>query len=81
VIWYFQFFFYFHGADQDGQVRLLQLDTATWPASSSSPHLWGVALKEWKGTSRRTKGLVALGLFLLVGSTVVVGYGNYLKVR
>jgi hypothetical protein len=22
---------------------------------------------------------VALGLFLLVGSTVVVGYGNYLK--
>jgi L-rhamnose-H+ transport protein len=40
-----------------------------------------MALKEWKGTSRRTKGLVAFGLFLLVGSTVVVGYGNYLKVR
>jgi L-rhamnose-H+ transport protein len=38
-------------------------------------------LHEWKGTSLRTKALVTLGLFLLVGSTVVVGYGNYLKVR
>jgi len=43
--------------------------------------LWGLALHEWKGTSRRTRALVALGLFLLVGSTVVVGYGNYLKVK
>jgi len=41
--------------------------------------LWGLALKEWRGTSRRTKLLVAAGLVLLVGSTMVVGYGNYLK--
>ncbi|MGD0649398.1 MAG: hypothetical protein ABR971_15545 [Acidobacteriaceae bacterium] len=41
--------------------------------------LWGLALREWKGTSRRTKVLVAGGLFLLVSSTIVVGYGNYLK--
>jgi L-rhamnose-H+ transport protein len=41
--------------------------------------LWGLALKEWRGTSLRTRWLVSAGLFLLVGSTVVVGYGNYLK--
>jgi L-rhamnose-H+ transport protein len=41
--------------------------------------LWGLALKDWRGTRRRTKPLVAMGLFLLVSSTVVVGYGNYLK--
>ena len=41
--------------------------------------LWGLALKEWRGTSRRTKWLVTAGLFLLISSTVVVGYGNYLK--
>jgi hypothetical protein len=29
----------------------------------------------------RTKALVACGLLLLVGSTVVVGYGSYLKAR
>jgi L-rhamnose-H+ transport protein len=41
--------------------------------------LWGLVLKEWSGTSRRTKVLVTIGLVLLVGSTVIVGYGNYLK--
>ena len=40
--------------------------------------LWGLVLKEWHGTSRRTKLLVTCGLCLLVGSTIVVGYGNYL---
>ena len=41
--------------------------------------LWGLVLHEWRDTSRRTKLLMALGLFLLVGSTVVVGWGNYLE--
>ena len=70
----------FHGADKDGQVRLFQLDAA-YGEHHHLCHPLGVARRSGKGTSRRTKGLVALGLFLLVGSTVVVGYGNYLKVR
>ncbi len=41
--------------------------------------LWGIFLKEWKGTSPRTRVLVAAGLTLLIGSTLLVGYGNYLK--
>jgi L-rhamnose-H+ transport protein len=80
VIWYFQFFFY-----STGQTKMGKYDFSSWTLHMASiiifATLWGMALKEWKGTSRRTKGLVALGLFLLVGSTVVVGYGNYLKVR
>jgi L-rhamnose-H+ transport protein len=80
VIWYFQFFFY-----SMGQTKMGKYDFSSWTLHMASiiifATLWGVALKEWKGTSRRTRGLVALGLFLLVGSTVVVGYGNYLKVR
>jgi L-rhamnose-H+ transport protein len=40
--------------------------------------LWGIALKEWKGTGTRTRLLVCLSLLVLVGSTVIVGYGNYL---
>ena len=39
--------------------------------------LWGIALKEWNGAGVRTKLLVALSLLVLVASTVVVGYGNY----
>jgi len=80
VIWYFQFFFY-----SMGQTRMGKYDFSSWTLHMASiiifATLWGVALHEWKGTSRRTKSLVALGLFLLVSSTVVVGYGNYLKVR
>ena len=38
--------------------------------------LWGIALKEWKGAGKRTKLLVALSLLVLVGSTMIVGYGN-----
>ena len=78
--WYMQFFFYTMGETQMGRYKF-----SSWTLHMASiiifATLWGMALKEWKGTSRRTKGLVALGLFLLVGSTVVVGYGNYLKVR
>jgi L-rhamnose-H+ transport protein len=80
VIWYFQFFFY-----SMGQTKMGKYDFSSWTLHMASiiifATLWGMVLKEWKGTSRRTKALVALGLFLLVSSTVVVGYGNYLKVR
>jgi L-rhamnose-H+ transport protein len=43
--------------------------------------LWGVVLHEWRGTGGRTKALGTLGFSLLVLSTIVVGYGNYLKAR
>ncbi len=78
VIWYFQFFFY-----SMGQTKMGKYDFSSWTLHMASiiifATLWGLFLKEWRGTSRRTKILVAAGLFLLVSSTVVVGYGNYLK--
>ena len=40
--------------------------------------LWGIALKEWKGAGGRTRLLVAFSLLVLVSSTVIVGYGNYI---
>ena len=39
--------------------------------------LWGIGLKEWKGAGVQAGRLLALALLLLVGSTVIVGYGNY----
>jgi L-rhamnose-H+ transport protein len=78
VIWYFQFFFY-----SMGQTKMGKYDFSSWTLHMASiiifATLWGLFLKEWHGTSRRTKLLVSTGLFLLIGSTVVVGYGNYLK--
>ena len=77
VIWYFQFFFY-----SMGQTLMGKYDFSSWTLHMASiiifATLWGIALKEWQDTSRRTRLLVTCGLFLLIASTVVVGYGNYL---
>ncbi len=40
--------------------------------------LWGVALQEWRGSSRKTHLLITLGIAILILSTVIVGYGNKL---
>jgi len=75
--WYFQFFFYTMGETQMGRYKF-----SSWTLHMASimifSTLWGIALKEWKGTGLRTKCLVGLSLFVLVASTVIVGYGNYL---
>ena len=77
VIWYFQFFFY-----SLGQTKMGKYDFSSWTLHMASiiifATLWGLALKEWIGTSIRTRLLVTAGLVLLIGSTVIVGYGNYL---
>ena len=77
VIWYFQFFFY-----SMGQTKMGKYDFSSWTLHMASiiifATLWGLVLKEWHGTSSRTKLLVTAGLILLVGSTVIVGYGNYI---
>jgi L-rhamnose-H+ transport protein len=78
--WYMQFFFY-----SMGQTRMGKYDFSSWTLHMASiiifSTLWGVALREWKGTSQRTHVLIAVGLAVLIGSTIIVGYGNYLKVR
>ena len=77
--WYLQFFFYTMGRTQLGR----KYDFSSWTLHMASiiifSMLWGIALKEWKGTSRKTHWLIAVGLAVLIGSTVIVGYGNYLK--
>jgi L-rhamnose-H+ transport protein len=74
--WYMQFFFYTMGETQMGRYKF-----SSWTLHMASiiifATLWGIALKEWNGTSSKTKLFVALSLLILVGSTIVVGYGNY----
>ena len=77
--WYMQFFFYTMGETQMGRYKF-----SSWTLHMASimifSTLWGIALREWNGTGRRTKLLVAASLFVLIASTVIVGYGNYLGV-
>jgi len=77
--WYFRFFFYTMGESQMGRYGF-----SSWTLHMASiiifSSLWGIGFKEWKGAGVRAGSLLGLALFLLVASTVIVGYGNYLGV-
>lgn len=80
LTWYFQFFFYTMGEIQMGRFAF-----SSWTLHMASiiifSTLWGLALKEWRGTSGRTHRLIAAGVAVLIVSTLVVGYGNYLGAK
>jgi L-rhamnose-H+ transport protein len=80
LTWYLQFFFYTMGETQMGRFGF-----SSWTLHMASiiifSTVWGVLLKEWLGTSRRTHALIAGGIAVLILSTFVVGYGNYLAAR
>jgi L-rhamnose-H+ transport protein len=75
--WYFQFFFYTMGETQMGKYSF-----SSWTLHMASiiifSTLWGLGFKEWKGAGAPAMRFLSVALFLLVGSTVIVGYGNFL---
>lgn len=77
VTWYMQFFFYTMGETQMGAYKF-----SSWTIHMASivifSSLWGIGLKEWKGAGRTAHAFLAAGLAVLVGSTMIIGYGNYL---
>ncbi len=77
TLWYLQFFFYGMGTTKMGKY-----DFSSWTLHMASIIIFGtlvgVYLSEWKGVTGRTHGLMLLGLVVLVSSTIVIGYGNYL---
>lgn len=80
ITWYLQFFFYTMGESQMGRFRF-----SSWTLHMASiiifSTMWGWILREWQGASRRTQLLIAAGMTVLVLSTLIVGYGNYLGVH
>jgi len=75
--WYLQFMFYGMGTTKMGKY-----DFSSWTIHMAFiivfSNLWGLVLMEWRGSGARTLRLIAAGIAVLVASTVVVGYGNYL---
>ncbi len=75
VTWYLQFFFYGMGTTQLGR-----LNAASWPLHMASiilfATLWGIVLREWKGTSSATHRWIGAGLAVLVLSIFIIGFGN-----
>lgn len=75
--WYFQFFFYTMGESQMGRYSF-----SSWTLHMSSiiifATVWGLGLREWRGAGKRSLTFLAVGLLVLIGSTVVIGFGNAL---
>jgi L-rhamnose-H+ transport protein len=65
-----------------GETQMGRFKFSSWTLHMASimifSTLWGIAMREWTGTSRHTKRLVALTLLVLIASTVIIGYGNSL---
>jgi L-rhamnose-H+ transport protein len=76
--WYFQFFFY-----TMGQSKMGKFDFASWTLHMASiiifATMWGWIFHEWKAASKKSHQLIAAGVATLLLSTIVIGFGAYLK--
>ena len=79
VTWYLQFFFYGMGETRMGEAFSFSSWTLHMAFIIAFSNIWGVMLQEWKATDRRTHALLFAGITVLILSTIIVGYGNYLK--
>jgi len=74
--WFLQFFFYGMGESKLGN------GASSWILHMAFiiliANMWGIALKEWTGVSKRTKNTIAIGITVIILSVILVGYGNYL---
>jgi L-rhamnose-H+ transport protein len=77
TVWFLQFFFYGMGESKLGN------GASSWILHMAFiilvANVWGIALKEWKGISRKTTITITMGILLILISVVMVGYGNALK--
>ncbi|MDD4870478.1 MAG: L-rhamnose/proton symporter RhaT [Kiritimatiellae bacterium] len=78
--WYMQFFFYTMGETQMGKFGF-----ASWTLHMASiiifSTMWGWIFHEWKGSSKKAHTLIASGILLLILSTIIIGFGTWLKTR
>jgi L-rhamnose-H+ transport protein len=72
--WFLQFFFYGMGESKLGN------GASSWILHMAFiilvANMWGFALKEWKGVSRKALNTILLGIITIIISVILVGYGN-----
>jgi L-rhamnose-H+ transport protein len=75
--WFLQFFFYGMGESKLGN------GPSSWILHMSfiilTANVWGIILKEWKGTGEKTIRTVIIGILTIIASVLLVGYGNSIK--
>ncbi|MDP4256274.1 MAG: L-rhamnose/proton symporter RhaT, partial [Bacteroidota bacterium] len=76
-VWFLQFFFYGMGESRLGN------GASSWILHMAFiilvANMWGIALREWKGVSRKTRVMITVGIITILLSVLLVGYGNSQK--
>ncbi|MDP4148608.1 MAG: L-rhamnose/proton symporter RhaT [Bacteroidota bacterium] len=77
TVWFLQFFFYGMGESRLGN------GASSWILHMAFiilvANMWGIALREWKGVSRKTRVMITVGIITILLSVLLVGYGNSQK--
>ncbi|MEJ7678606.1 MAG: L-rhamnose/proton symporter RhaT [Segetibacter sp.] len=77
TVWFLQFFFYGMGESKLGN------GASSWILHMAFiilvANMWGVALKEWSGVSKKTRTTITIGILAIFLSVILVGYGNAIK--
>lgn len=75
--WFLQFFFYGMGESRLGN------GASSWILHMAFiiliANMWGLLLKEWKAVSSKTFTTFVFGIFTIILSVMIVGYGNSLS--
>jgi L-rhamnose-H+ transport protein len=76
TMWFLQFFFYGMGESKLGN------GASSWILHMAFiiliANVWGLVLREWKGVGKKTNATIIAGIAIIIGSVLVVGYGNSL---
>ncbi len=77
IVWCLQFVCFKTGEPSMGSTSYIGW-SVLMASSILFSQLLGILLGEWKGTGGKTRGLLASGLILLIGSSVLAGYAGSL---
>lgn len=72
VLWFMQFFFFGMGKSQLPEEMAIFGWSILMALNISLSNIWGLILKEWQGTGRRTLIILIIGIAILIASTFVV---------
>jgi L-rhamnose-H+ transport protein len=75
-VWYNQFFFYGMGETNMGDAFKFSSWSIHMAFIIVFSNLWGIFFHEWKGTSRKARWYLTLGIMALILSTIIIGLGN-----
>ncbi|MBB3210385.1 L-rhamnose-H+ transport protein [Rhodopirellula rubra] len=78
TFWYFQFFFYGMGHANMGE----SYGFTSWGLHMAMlilfSNIFGTVFREWEGADKLPKRILHVGMLIIVASTLIITYGNYL---